>query len=154
MGVGGQPAPHHAGDHCRGGRHLRQRQPRVPQGIAVGPDKNIWFASQGNGRVGRLTTPKCDGQVATVLVGAYGLPSGAGDVIVGTAGRDVINGDLGNDRICGRGGNDTLRGQGGNDTLNGAGGNDTLNGGDRTDTCIGGPGTNTLTKCEAVPAGP
>ena len=111
-------------------------------------------AGQGNGRVGRLTTPKCDGQVATVLVGAYGSVGAGNDVVVGTAGADVINADAGADRVCGRGGNDTLRGQTGNDVLDGAGGNDTLNGGDQSDTCIGGSGTNSFTKCESVPAGP
>lgn len=110
----------------------------------------LWFAGSGNGRVGRLTTPKCDGQVATVLLGGYGAVTAGNDVIVGTPARDVINAAAGNDRVCGRGGNDTLRGQAGLDRVFGDGGNDTLNGGSEADVCVGGTGTDAATKCETT----
>ena len=124
-------------------------QVEFPGGIDAGPDGNLWFTS-GNGRIGRLSTPKCLGQVARVLVGAFGTPTAGSDVIVGTTGNDVVNAGGGDDRVCGRGGNDTLRGEAGADHLDGQAGSDTLNGGSETDQCAGGPGTDSATKCEST----
>jgi Ca2+-binding RTX toxin-like protein len=121
-----------------------------PDGITTGPDGNIWFASGGTGRIGRLSIPRCDGQIATVLRGAngYGAPGAGHDVVVGTSGNDTIDGQGGADRVCGLGGNDTLGGQAGNDRLFGGVGQDKLFGGANSDTCNGSSGVDTASGCE------
>jgi Ca2+-binding RTX toxin-like protein len=87
------------------------------------------------------------------------LPSGAKDILTGTAGPNVICGLGGNDTLNGLGGNDTLFGDacgakskagvaaaatGGNDVLNGDNGNDKLYGADGNDTLNGGNGNDKL----------
>lgn len=106
--------------------------------------------------VGLSLVPECNGQNATVYVGANGkivggpldghtyhqiLPGTLGDdVIVGTEDDEAIIGHAGDDLICGFGGKDLIDGRLGDDTIFGGEGNDLLRGGFGTDFCDGGDG--------------
>jgi hypothetical protein len=122
----------------------------TPGDVVPGPDNNIWFTSESSGRIGRVTTVKCSGAAATVVMGpgGFGSPTAGNDVILGTPGNDVINAGGGNDGICGGAGADTLRGQDGGDNLVGGKGADRLRGGIGQDECFGGPGVDNAQDCE------
>jgi len=88
--------------------------------------------------------PRCNGEIATVVLALGQLPTPQRDVIVGTPGDDVIAGMDGDDLICGRGGHDRIWGQGGDDTIIGGAGDDRLRGGLGDDTLYGGVGADDL----------
>lgn len=72
------------------------------------------------------------------------VPSGGGNLILGTNSLDVINGSSSNDTIYGYAGNDSINAVGGNDYVDGGIGNDLLTGGSGNDTLLGGAGNDTL----------
>jgi hypothetical protein len=129
----------------------------IPAGVATDAAGNANTASTStDNTVTFVAAPTCNGQTATIYVGADGrIVGGPGngqlyagklngtsgaDVIVGTAGMDDIDAKAGGDTICARGGNDVLEAAGGNDRLFGEEGNDRLKGGGGNDTMTGGPG--------------
>ena len=100
-------------------------------------------------------TPKCNGQVATivssarVIVGTSGVDvivvQGSGNHVVNAgAGNDVICGSLGNDRVNAGTGNDFISTGAGIDTVTGGSGNDKISGGAGNDTITGGIGSDIL----------
>jgi Ca2+-binding RTX toxin-like protein len=144
-----------------------------PKGIAIGPDREIWFGTlgdAGNGsdsRIGHLeTVSRCAGQPIDVYLALGEAPTAGDDVVLGTPLRDQVASGGGADRVCGGGsrdvldggpgsdvlrggpGPDTLRGRSGDDTLVGSAPADQLSGGLQTDTCRGGPQTDTTASCE------
>jgi Ca2+-binding RTX toxin-like protein len=107
-------------------------------------------ASEAFGKRG--ATPRCNGQVATIvgtgradkLIGTNGV-----DVIVARGGNDTISGLGGNDVICGGPGKDVINGGGGVDTILGEAGDDELNGGPGVDVLNGGRGNDQCTVGDA-----
>ena len=76
---------------CAGSHRVQRRHHpyRRPQGIATGPDGNVWFPEQDGGRIGRITP------LGVVTEFSSGIASGAapGRITLGPDGNLIVRGD-------------------------------------------------------------
>ena len=119
-----------------------------PTGLALGGDGNLWY-TRADGFVGTLELGTCDGRAVTVDLALGSRPTGAADVIRGTAGANTINAGGGNDVVCALDGNDEVNGGTGGDRLFLGAGADRADGGAGADLCDGGRGRDTAVGCES-----
>jgi Ca2+-binding RTX toxin-like protein len=105
----------------------------------AGPDLNVDLVAEDNKPTGADDLLTGTAMADTI----FGL--GGNDVILGLSGNDLLDGGAGDDNLDGGPGKDKLKGQKGNDSLTGGPGDDVLIGGPGRDKLNGGKGNDVLT---------
>lgn len=129
-----------------GGSGSGDGQFNTPADAARAGDR-VFVADKNNNRVQAFTfaaVTTCRGENVSVYLDAGDVPTGADDVILGTAGADTVDALGGDDTVCALDGNDSIEGGTGADELDGGNGADTVSAGDGADHLYGGIGPDLL----------